>query len=584
MGEGRISIRGTSIRNSGEGIIIMIKFKFQRLKIIEQIAIVFFFAVVIPMSISGFIINNISQQSVRHQLRETATLVASMVSDEMDFLIRSNNTTLNQIADALDFLPSKAQKDAFIKAFTQKYPHCQKIDIVKTQNELDKIVQDSKANEKFVMTKNLKNGSFLAVTYNTNDIDINLFKSLENDKRQIYILRDDKNLVASHNYTEDVFKETMAMLPEDTDKIEQNKPIIFGDEKNQPIAYLKFKDPKYSIIVTTTEKMAKNTIIENRVKIILSVLVAILSTMLVIGFYIFYLYINIRQLFKAIIALSKGNYEHQIRLYKTSFTPYEIVFLVNEFNEMASEIHKSYTELAIKNKELKELNEFRSNLIDTVSHELRTPLTSIQGYTSRLMRQDIVIDEETKQKSLRVIKEQSERLKRLIDDLLTIPDIEGMRLRTVNTEVELSQVFEQSELLLRKHDGHEIVVNLLPDFPSVIADKGRLEQVIVNLYENAVKYSYPETQIVADTEVIGDKAIITVKNKCDKISKEKLNTLFDKFVRLDDEMTRTTRGTGLGLFIVKGLVEAMNGSIELDSTDEYGFIAKITLNTVENNE
>ena len=562
----------------------MIKFKFQRLKIIEQIAIVFFFAVVIPMSISGFIINNISQQSVRHQLRETATLVASMVSDEMDFLIRSNNTTLNQIADALDFLPTKAQKDAFIKAFTQKYPHCQKIDIVKTQNELDKIVQDSKANEKFVMTKNLKNGSFLAVTYNTNDIDINLFKSLENDKRQIYILRDDKNLVASHNYTEDVFKETMAMLPDDTDKIEQNKPIIFGDEKNQPIAYLKFKDPKYSIIVTTTEKMAKNTIIENRVKIILSVLVAILSTMLVIGFYIFYLYINIRQLFKAIIALSKGNYEHQIRLYKTSFTPYEIVFLVNEFNEMASEIHKSYTELAIKNKELKELNEFRSNLIDTVSHELRTPLTSIQGYTSRLMRQDIVIDEETKQKSLRVIKEQSERLKRLIDDLLTIPDIEGMRLRTVNTEVELSQVFEQAELLLRKHDGHEIVVSLSQDFPKVMADKGRLEQVIVNLYENAVKYSYPETQIIVDTEVAGDKAVIIVKNKCDKISKDKLATLFDKFVRLDDEMTRTTRGTGLGLFIVKGLVEAMNGSIELDSTDKYGFIAKITLNTVENNE
>ena len=58
--------------------------------------------------------------------------------------------------------------------------------------------------------------------------------------------------------------------------------------------------------------------------------------------------------------------------------------------------------------------------------------------------------------------------------------------------------------------------------------------------------------------------------------------MFDKFVRLDDEMTRTTRGTGLGLFIVKGLVEAMNGTIELDSNDEYGFIAKITLNTVSN--
>lgn len=558
----------------------MIKFKFQRLKIIEQIAIVFFFAVVIPMSISGFIINNINQQSVRHQLRESASLVATMVSDEMDFLIRSNNRTLNQIADALEFLPTDEQKRKFMREFTKKYPHCEKIDIVKTQKELDKIIETSKTNDKPVMHTKLKNGSFLAVTYNTKDMNIDLFKSLGNDSRQIYILLDNKHLVASHNYTEEVFKETMSMLPKDIKNTEDDKPFIFGDEKNQPIVYLKYKDPKYSVIVTTTETMAKNSIIENRIKIILSVLVAILSTMVVIGFYIFYLYINIRQLFKAIIALSKGNYEHQIRLYKTSFTPYEIVFLVNEFNQMASEIHKSYTELTAKNKELKELNEFRSNLIDTVSHELRTPLTSIQGYTSRLMRNDIVIDDETKQKSLRIIKEQSERLKRLIDDLLTIPDIEGMRLRTVNTEVELSQVFEQAELLLRKHDGHEIVVNLAPDFPKVIADKGRLEQVIVNLYENAVKYSYPESQIVAEAQVVNNLAVITVKNKCDKIPKEKLDTLFDKFIRLDDEMTRTTRGSGLGLFIVKGLVEAMNGTIELYSNDEYGFIAKITLDTV----
>ena len=141
------------------------------------------------------------------------------------------------------------------------------------------------------------------------------------------------------------------------------------------------------------------------------------------------------------MALSKGNYQRQIRLLSTTFTPYEIVFLANEFNNMASEIHKSYIELKRKNAELKKLNEFRSNLLDTVSHELRTPLTSIQGYTSRLMRQDIVIDEETKQKSLRVIKEQSERLKRLIEDLLTIPDIEGLRLQTDLGNFWLNDVF-----------------------------------------------------------------------------------------------------------------------------------------------
>ena len=556
-------------------------FGFKRLKIIEQIAIVFFIAVVIPMSISGFIINNINQQSVRHQLRESAILVASMVSDEVDFFLKTNESTLAQIADTLEYLPSKKLKDKFIKDVAKRYPNCEDIVIVHNPQELEKITDDSHINEKPILSTQMKDGSFLVIIFNANNWDSQLFKALESDNRQIYILDKNNHLISSHNFTPEVFKETLDLLPTD---MEVDAPVIFGDEKNRPIVYLRRHNPDLTIVVNTTENMAKRAILDNRVKIIISVLSAILAMMLLIGFYMYYLYINIRQLFKAVIALSKGNYQRQIRLLTTSFTPYEIVFLANEFNNMASEIHKTYLQLKRKNMELKALNEFRSNLIDTVSHELRTPLTSIQGYTSRLMRQDIVIDEETKQKSLRIIKEQSERLKRLIEDLLTIPDIEGMRLRTVNDNIWLNKVFEQAELLLRKRDGHEIVVNLAPDFPQVVADKGRLEQVFVNLYENAVKYSYPDTPILVDTAVMNGKAVITVKNKCDKIPPKKLQSLFGKFVRLDDNMTRTTRGSGLGLFIVKGLVEAMGGTIELFSDDEYGFRAVITLNIATENE
>lgn len=550
----------------------------KKLKIIEQIAIVFFIAVVIPMSISGFIINNINQQSVRHQLRESAILVASMVSDEMDFYIKTNEMTLAQIADALEYLPTRAKKEKFIDDVEKKYPNCKDIVIVKTQKELEGITDNARLNEQQILSTQLKDGSYLVVTYNANNLDNQLFKSLENDNRQIYIMDENNHLIASHNFTPDAFKETLDLLPKD---LVIEDPVLFGDEKNRPIVYLHRNNPNFTIVVNTTENIAKHAIIDNRVKIILSVLAAILSMMVLIGFYIYYLYINIRQLFKAVIALSKGNYQRQIRLLTTSFTPYEIVFLANEFNNMASEIHKSYLELKRKNKELKELNEFRSNLLDTVSHELRTPLTSIQGYTSRLMRQDIVIDEETKQKSLRIIKEQSERLKRLIEDLLTIPDIEGMRLRTENGPVWLGEVFEQAELLLRKKDGRDIVVSLDKNFPQVFADKGRLEQVFVNLYENAIKYSYPDTPIIVETFVKKGKAVIKVKNSCDKIPDKKLNSLFQKFVRLDDNMTRTTRGTGLGLFIVKGLVEAMEGSITLSSNEDYGFCATITLNIAE---
>ncbi len=545
----------------------------KKLKIIEQIAIVFFIAVVFPMTISGFIINNINQQSVRHQLRESAILVASMVSDEIDFFVKTNESTLGQIADTLEYLPTKASKQKFIKDFSRRYPNCEDIILAKDVKELENVTQKFNLDNKPVMSTQMRDGSFLVVIFGVDNWDSQLFKSLENDNRQIYIMDKNNRLLSSHNFTPDVFAETIKILPDE--KIE-DAPVLFGDEKNRPIIYLHRKNPDMTIVVNTTENMAKKAILDNRVKIILAVLSTILSMMVLIGFYIYYLYINIRQLFKAVIALSKGNYQRQIRLLTTSFTPYEIVFLANEFNNMASEIHKSYLQLKRKNIELKELNEFRSNLLDTVSHELRTPLTSIQGYTSRLMRQDIVIDEETKQKSLRIIKEQSERLKRLIEDLLTIPDIEGMRLRTVNTNVWLSDVLEQSKLLLRKNDGHEIIINLNDDFPQVYADKGRLEQVFVNLFENAVKYSYPDTPIIVDTAVQGDNAVIRVKNSCDKIPEKKLKTLFEKFIRLDDNMTRTTRGSGLGLFIVKGLIEAMEGSITLSSSDE-GFCAEVII-------
>ena len=145
------------------------------------------------------------------------------------------------------------------------------------------------------------------------------------------------------------------------------------------------------IIVNTTEKITRYAINENRFKLLMAVFVSAISIFIIIALYVYYMYINIRQLFKGIMAMSKGSYERRIRLLKTIFTPYEIVFLASEFNKMASEIHKSYIQLKEQNIKLEQLNEFRSNMIDAVSHEFRTPLTSIQGYTSRLLRQDIKI-------------------------------------------------------------------------------------------------------------------------------------------------------------------------------------------------
>lgn len=546
----------------------------KHLKIVEQIAIVFIFAVVVPMTISGFIINNINQQSMRYQLRESAVLIANMVSDEIDFFNKTVSSNLEQIIYSLNYFPTQKAKNDYLQSVVKTLSDCEELKIVNS-SQLDQIHDRNKINKKATISLKINDNQYLVATYKLDAIRDELFRSIADDKRQIYVLTNDGDLLAEHNYTEDAYKKTIALLP---DRLRKNKPVIFGDTKNQPLVYVSKDDPKITIIVNTTEKVTQKAITNNSLKIILSCLFATFTIIFVVALYTYYLYINIRQLFKGIIAISKGNYERQIRLLTTAFTPHEIIFLAFEFNHMATEIHKSYIQLKKNNIELKQLNEFRSNLIDTVSHELRTPLTSIQGYTSRLMRQDIKIDEETRQKSLRIIKEQSERLKRLIEDLLTIPDIEGMRLRTKVEQVYIPELLEESRILIKNKDNKEIIFNIGEDFPLVEADKDRLLQVFVNLLENAAKYATEGSQIFVDADVKDNKAKIFVKNDCEVIPPKKLNKLFEKFIRLDDNTTRTTRGTGLGLFIVKGLVEAMNGEISLHSDKNCGFCVELTLN------
>lgn len=546
--------------------------KLKRLKIAEQIIIVLLFAVLIPMAISGFIINNINQQSMRSQLRDSAVLLSKIVSEEIDVFITSSLNELNQIKNSYEFL-SPSSRRSYLRTTIMKSPEFKDLKILDTSKELMALHDYNIEHNSFSIYTTLNNGKYLVATFDVDFVKKKLFRSMLDEERQIYVLSHDGKLIAEHNFKEKDFQATVKHLPK---RLKVDTPVIFGKIKNQPLVYLKKTNPDITIIVNTTRNVTRKAINENRVKIILAVLFTSLTVIFVVGLYTYYLYINIRQLFKGIIALSKGNYQRRIRLITNVFTPYEIIFLAFEFNRMASQIHKSYLQLKRKNVELKEMNEFRSNLIDTVSHEFRTPLTSIQGYTSRLLRQDIEIDEETKQKSLRTVRKQSERLSRMVEDLLVVPDIEGEKLRINPEPLWLNKIME-SAIALVSNEDKVIENNITEDFPLVLADKDRLEQVFVNLLENAVKYSAEGAVITVESIAKGKFAKIYIKNPCEVIPEAKLEKLFEKFTRIDDKTTRTTRGTGLGLFIVKGLVEAMNGEIKLSSNKKDGFVVEIKL-------
>lgn len=551
----------------------MRKLRLRKLKIAEQIIIVLLVAVLAPMTISAIIVNNVNQHAVRAQLKNTALLVANMVSDEMDFFNSSLKAEIAQLTTQLDFLP-KEQQQNFLNQVIQKSGLFNEAFIVNTEDEFIRIHDENLKSKIITIAEKTKDERFLILTFNVDKVKSNLFRSIEEDARQIYVISPSYDIIAAHNFSQDVFNKSIEELPEN---LKDDEAVVYGDIKNQPIVYLKKSNMDAMIIVNTTKGLTKHHISNNRDKIILTLLISALTIFFLVGLYTYYLYINIRQLFKAIIAISKGNYERKIRLLTNIFTPYEIIFLAYEFNRMVKQIQKSHHQLKKKNKMLKQLNEFRSSMIDTVSHEFRTPLTSIQGYTSRLLRQDIQIDEETKQKSLHIIKKQSERLKRMIEDLLVIPEIEGLKLNVNLDENNLTTIMENAITLVKNDSTKKVINNITEPEILVLSDADRLEQVCVNLVENALKYAPENTEVHIDAEQTADSVTIIFKNKYEQLSKETLNTLFGKFTRLDNTTTRTTRGTGLGLFIVKGLVEAMNGTIKLSSTEEWGFIAKVTL-------
>lgn len=553
----------------------MKRFKLKRLKIVEQIIIVLLGAVIVPMVVSGIIINNINQHSIRSQLNDSATFITKIVSEEIDVVLSTFENELDQIKLAASYL-NDSDKDDYLEIVSAQMPEFTKLEIV-SANPSEEIKREREGATPYItkiFTK-MKDGKYLIATINIEFIKDNIFKAMHEEERQIYVLSKTGKVVASHNFNDEGLNEVLKTLPKN---LKENAPHLIGKIKNKPMVYYKKTNPEIIIVVNTPANITKRTINTDRFKIILSVFIASMTIILVVGFYTYYLYINIRQLFKGIIAVSKGNYQRRIRLLKSAFTPYEIVFLAFEFNRMAAQIHRSYIELQEKNKELKRLDKFRSNLIDTVSHEFRTPLTSIKGYTSRLLRQDIHIDEEMKQKSLRTIKRQSERLSRMVEDLLIVPDIDGSRINVNLEPVSINNLIDAASVFA----NDENFINKIPeDFPLILADKDRLEQVFVNLVENAKKYAYEGTELVIEGKASGKYAHLYFKNKCDKIPEDKINLLFEKFIRIDNETTRTTRGTGLGLFIVKGLVEAMNGKIKLHSTDEYGFIAELRFKIVE---
>jgi len=224
--------------------------------------------------------------------------------------------------------------------------------------------------------------------------------------------------------------------------------------------------------------------------------------------------------------------------------------------------------------DIKKLENIRSQFVTNVTHELKTPLTSIMGFAETLRYVD---DAETKVKFLDIINEESERLTRLINDILILSDIEN------NKEIYIEDVdvedMTKSIVNLMKNTAEVKNIELLLSIkgnPIIKTSKDRFKQMLINLVDNAIKYT-EKGSVEIDVCEIDNKCLIQVKDSGLGIAKDQLPRLFERFYRVDKARSRSQGGTGLGLAIVKHIVMSLNGTIEVESTLGIGSTFKITI-------
>jgi signal transduction histidine kinase len=219
---------------------------------------------------------------------------------------------------------------------------------------------------------------------------------------------------------------------------------------------------------------------------------------------------------------------------------------------------------------LREFDRLKDEFIAIVSHELRTPLTSVYGAALTLQKQ--ALDEPTREALLAIVSGESARLARLLDDVLWTSRLNAGRVDATVVTVDAAAIAREVVETTRSHlaEGLSVEVREQGPLPLVAADPDKLRQVLVNLVENAVKYSPDGGRVEVRLEPRNRHVRFSVEDEGLGIPQEEQGRIFEKFHRLDPHMTRGIGGTGLGLFICSELVARMEGTLWVTSREGHG--------------
>jgi signal transduction histidine kinase len=231
-------------------------------------------------------------------------------------------------------------------------------------------------------------------------------------------------------------------------------------------------------------------------------------------------------------------------------------------------LHERWLHRALER--LREFDRLKDEFIAVISHELRTPLTSVYGAALTLQKRDV--DKDVQDALLQIVSDEAGRLARLLDDALSASrlhaDRETFEIEPVDGEAVARSVVEAARQ--RLPEGFELELVSLNGLRPIAADRDKLRQILVNLTENAIKYSPDGGHIEVRIDRAGEAMRFSVRDEGIGIAPEEQDRIFERFHRLDPNMTRGVGGTGLGLYICRELVQRMGGRIWVTSREGSG--------------
>lgn len=205
--------------------------------------------------------------------------------------------------------------------------------------------------------------------------------------------------------------------------------------------------------------------------------------------------------------------------------------------------------------------------ISTVSHELRTPLTSIRGFAQTMLNSWDKLDDSSKKKFIEIIEQQSNRLIHLVENILSVTKIPSENLVLKKTDVN-SSIMASVQIVKQKYPNHKFILNLSKSAPKIYSDNEKLQQILINIIENACKYSEENSDVAITTEENLNNVYIKIQDEGVGIDEKYADKVFEKFSRIDNPLTSKTQGSGLGLFITKSLTEKMNGKVSFKNLEK----------------